>query len=138
MIGNRPQRGFRQIDGLWLRGLSDGDNRNAQNNLVAFAGGGQANALVLSAERAFIQVDTVASAGDSVALPLATVGNSLKVFNNGANSMNIYANPATNKLTGVPDVINKTANATAYALASGAAVEFFCAKDGIWAAIKTA
>lgn len=137
-IGIRPDRGFQLVDGQWLRGLSDGLNRSVAIGITAHAGGTQAAAFQLPANRQMIEVDTVAAGNDSVLLPFSSAGTMLTVFNNGASTLAIYANPNNNALTGAPDVINKTTNTTSYTLTTGQSAMFSCAKNGIWAAIKTA
>ena len=56
--------------------------------VVAFAGGGQASATALTAE--FNNITTVATAGDSVKLPTATVGAKITVKNSGATAVDIF------------------------------------------------
>jgi hypothetical protein len=83
--------------------------------ITAFAGGGQANATQLSGEVSFVA--TVASAGDSVKLPVAALGKRFLVFNQGANSTNIY--PTTG---GQIDALGAN---NPYALAAGGVREFW-------------
>jgi len=137
MVGREPRKGsgFQLQDSDWLRGVAGGQNRLFQS-ITAFAGGGQAAATVISPEAELVEIRTVATADDSVALPLAIAGMVKKVFNSSASSSNLYANPNTNRATSSTDTINGVANGTAYAIAAGVAVEFFCPRDGIWAAIK--
>ena len=137
-IGTRPTTGFALTDGEWLRQLANGNNFSFQSGIVAKASGTQATATPLSNNPALIQVDTVASTNDSVSLPFAAAGKSFSIFNNGAQTLAIYASPNTNPLTGTTDVINKTTNTTAYTLTTGQTADFFCAKNGTWAAQKTA
>lgn len=137
-IGTRPDRGFQLVDGEWLRQLANGNNLSFANGITAKASGNQTTAVVLSANPNLIEVDTVASTHDSVALPFAAAGSVRMIFNNGAQSLDIWASPNTNPLTGTTDVINKTTNGTAYTITTGQAVIFFCAKNGVWAANKTA
>jgi hypothetical protein len=144
-VGRIPQQGqgVGQPDFFWLRGLAGGNNRFHQS-VAAFAGGGQAGGTVIGATNAqgteaeLVEIQTVVSANDSCQLPQAIKGKVLKVFNSSANSSNIYASPSVNKATGVTDTINGASNVTAYALAGGVSAEFFCPRDGIWAAIKSA
>jgi hypothetical protein len=138
MPGTRPDRGFQLVDGEWLRQLANGNNLSFANGITALAGGTQAPALQLSANPFLIEVDTVATTADSVLLPFSAAGEMRAIFNNGANTLDIYANPNNNPLTGSPDVINKTTNPTAYLLTTGQAAIFFCAKNGVWAAVKSA
>jgi hypothetical protein len=138
-IGIRPSQGFALPDCEWLRQLSNGNNFTFQSGITAHAGGGQANALLLSGTLLIQEVDTVASGNDSVMLPFAAAGKAMVVFNKAAsNSMNLYANVGTNPLTASTDTINNSTNSTAYAITAGQAVLFVCAKNGAWAAIKSA
>lgn len=139
-----PLQGVGMPDLVWLNGFAGGDNLYTQD-VVAFAGGGQVNATPMGLpnaqgiQAAAIRIKTVAAGNDSCQLPQAIHGLWKLVFNAAAaNSANIYANPGTNRVTGVTDTINGVANGTAYALAAGAAVLFFCPADGVWAAIKSA
>lgn len=137
-IGTAPSAGFALVDGVWLRGLAAGANYAVQNGVVAKAGGTQAAATPLSSNYAYIEVDTCATNNDSVALPFASAGKAFSVFNNTASTLAIYASPNTNPLTGTTDVINRNANATSYTLTTGQTADFFCCKNGTWAAQKTA
>ena len=110
--------------------------------ITAHAGGGQTNAFVLNA--AYNEVDTVASANDSVMLPPAIVGRNVLVNNNAAsNSLNCYSNlnngfnpDSTGKAQA--DVIyphgSSTANSssTAIAIAAGNVAWFVCTTLGQW------
>jgi hypothetical protein len=137
MIGDRPEAGFQMPDGQWLRGVSNGVNDTFQS-VTALAGGGQAGATELSFNRAMSEIQTVVTANDSVALPYSAAGKRIKVYNSSANSANLYAKAGNNPLTGALDTINGATNPTAYAIGAKVAVEFFCPRDGIWAAIKSA
>lgn len=137
MIGTRPNAGFALPDGQWLRELSNGNNDTATSGITAHSGGTQAAALQLSNNYSLYEIDTVAADADSVLLPFAAAGARKMVFNNGAHTLDVYASPNTNPLTGAADVINKTTNVTAYALTTGQTAIFWCAKNGIWAANKT-
>lgn len=144
-VGRQPQQGqgIGQPDFVWLLGMAGGNNRLYQS-VTARAGGGQASATPIGypnqqgLEAQLVELRTVATAGDSVMLPQAIAGKTLQVFNSSGNSSNVYANPNTNKATGTTDTINGSANANAYAMAGGISVAFFCPRDGIWAAIKSA
>ncbi len=83
--------------------------------LTAFAGGGQASALALTARVSF--VTTVASAADSVKLPTAALGKPMTVYNAGANAMDIY--PISG---GAIDALGTNAP---YSLAAGASRDFW-------------
>jgi hypothetical protein len=101
---------------------------SVKNGIVAFAGGGQANATVLPAD--INRVSTVATAADSTKLPKAVPGLDVTVYNAGANSMNVFP------LTG--DNINALAANAAFAVAAGKNVQFGCAVAGTWHAILSA
>lgn len=137
-LGIRPAAGFALIDGTWARALSDGNNDTYTSGITAHAGGTQAAGFQLPDNVSFMEVDTVASGGDSVLLPYAQAGQRKFIFNNGAQTLDIYAQSTNNPATGSADVINKTTNVTAYTLTSGQAAIFWCAKNGVWAANKTA
>lgn len=141
MQGRAPQQGqgIGQPDFPWLLGLAGGDNRLCQS-VVALAGGAQAGATPMGTigpqgyQAALVEIRTVVTAADSVQLPQAVAGKTLAVFNNTANSANVFAIPTTNKATGSLDTINALTNVTAYALAAGKSVLFYCPRDGFWAA----
>jgi hypothetical protein len=137
-FGIRPNSGFALPDGQWLRELSNGNNYTYQAGIVAKASGTQATGTVLSAVIAMWQVDTVATTADSVVLPFAIAGQSKSLFNNGAQTLDIYASALTNPATGTTDVINKLTNVTAYTLTTGQTADFSCAKNGTWFACKSA
>lgn len=99
------------------------------SSLTALAGGGQAGATPLSG--LINRVTTVATAADSVLLPVAKAGNILWVKNaHASNSMNVFPN------TG--DAINALSVNAAYAVAATKCVAFVCAVDGTWDTILTA
>lgn len=145
MIGRAPQSG--QGPGMpdfgWLNGLAGGNNRYCQS-VTAHAGGGAASATPMGVpnaqgiEAALVELRTVATADDSAQMPQAVDGKTLLVFNSTATSANVFASPNTNKATGSTDTINGSTTATAYAIAAGVSVLFFCPRDGIWGALKSA
>src|SRR5467141_182711 len=93
----------------------------ASTGLVALAGGGQTGATPLKGRTN--EVATVATAADSVILPVSVPGTVLIVLNNaGANSMNVYAQ--------VGDTINAIAANSPFAMAAAARVTFACVKTG--------
>lgn len=98
---------------------------NVADNITAFAGGGQANATQLSATNN--NIATVATAADSIKLPLAKPGLVLRIRNSGANSMQVFGSGT--------DTINGVATATGVAQAAGTSAEYFCIKAapaGTW------
>jgi hypothetical protein len=64
----------------------------SQTLIVAFAGGGQANATQITGQTA--KVTTVATAGDSVKLPPAAPGLDIMLINRGANPMQVFGSGA--------------------------------------------
>jgi len=99
------------------------DRDSYTNGITAYAGGGQTNAVALTAT--YNRITTVATAGDSVKLPAAIAGSRTVVFNKAAaNSLNVF--PATG------DAINALSANAAYALAATKGVEFICCVTGIW------
>lgn len=84
---------------------------SVKTGITAFAGGGQTNAVTLTAQSN--SVDTVATAADSVKLPAPSyVGQVVHVLNNAAsNSMQVYGSGT--------DTINGVATATGVAQAAG-------------------
>ncbi len=135
--GTPPGTGFATVDGNWLNGLANGLNRSAQSGITAKAGGTQAAATALPAQVALVQVDTVATTGDSVYLPFCLTGQEIKLRNAGAGTLYVYGNATVNPATGGADTINGTAGSTAYQLATQTTASFFCAKNASWSAIKT-
>lgn len=100
----------------------ESDNAGA-DTLTAHAGGGQASALQLVA--GINRVTVVATAGDSVKLPLATAGGTCTVINaDSTESLNVF--PATG------DTINALGANAAFALAAGKTVIFSAAGALFW------
>lgn len=95
---------------------------SAVNAAVASAaGGGQTNATALAATANI--VTTVASANDSVKLPLAKKGMRIFVYNaHATNSMQVFG-------SGV-DTINAVATATGVAQAAGKGATYYAVADG--------
>lgn len=92
------------------------------DGLTATAGGGQNGAAALTTELS--RVTTVATAGDSVALPPAIPGLMLVVTNHGANAMQVYG-------TGT-DTINDNASASGVSQMAGSEVIYVCYGPGKW------
>lgn len=107
---------------------SDDAGNDSANGLTAHAAGGQASALALTA--GINRVTTVATIGDSVKLPAATVNKRVVVINAGANSMDVF--PVTG------GIINALAANAALAVAANKTVIFVCALAGTWNSIVTA
>lgn len=94
------------------------------NNVTAFAGGGQASATLLASR--INRVSTVASAADSVKLPVTTLGFGLwcVVINSAANSLQVFGSGT--------DTINGVATATGVAVAAGKVGIYFSTASGVW------
>ena len=102
---------------------------SATNGITAHSGGGQTNAVLLSA---FLnRITTVAAGNDSVLLPVSTPGTMLIVKNAAAaNSANVYPQSG--------DAINALSANAAFALAANKCALFVCFVAGTWDAILTA
>lgn len=99
------------------------------DNLTAKAGGGQANALLMTA--AINRITTVASSGDSVKLPASLAGLDVVVINAAAaNAMNVFGQ------TG--DIINALSANSAFSVAANKVATFYCTTAGQWHSILTA
>lgn len=105
--------------------------QSVANNLTAHAGGTQAAALLLTAQ--INRVTTVATAGDSVALPAASnpsdygpskIGAVIVVINAGANPMQVFGQGA--------ETINGIAAATGVSQSPNTRVSYECVAEGIW------
>src|SRR5260370_235555 len=95
---------------------------SAGDLLVAHAGGGQANALQLTA--LVSRVGTVATSGDSVKLPPSAPGVICVVNNHGANPMQVYGQGT--------DTIDDVATATGVSQMQGSVVIYTCYTAGAW------
>lgn len=105
------------------------DMMAVQDNITAFAGGGQGSAVLITAM--FARITTVGTAADSVKLPIAQPGMELTVVNAAAaNSMNIF--PATG------EIINALSANTAIACAANKVMKFIASGRGQWHSILTA
>lgn len=121
------QPGFRPVSGSMLmnafaRMLQGGIDR--QDNITAKAGGGQATAVQLTHTQN--RVTTVATAGDSVALPKAIAGSEVVVINAGANALQIFGK------IGATDTLNGIAGATGLSMPPGGLGIFVCVSTGVW------
>ncbi len=107
--------------------LSDRDS--TANAITAYAGGGQTNAVALTAT--YNRITTVATAADSVKLPAAAAGSRVVIFNKAAaNAVAVF--PATG------DAINALSANASYSLAVTKGVELVCMVAGTWDTILTA
>lgn len=102
------------VGGHWLENVEDG--------IVAHAGGGQGSAYALTMQTS--RVATVATAGDSVLLPAAVIGDELLVINEGANYMQVYGTGA--------DTVDGVASGTGVPQMAGSVVIYVCPTAGKW------
>lgn len=104
--------------------------------LVAKAGGTQANGTQLGL--AINEVATVATAADSVLLPLAIPGQIIIAINDGAQSMQVFGQASNPNNAGAGDTIAahgsvaQTATATGVAQASASVGVYYCFATGKW------
>lgn len=92
------------------------------NAITAFATGGQASAVALTSN--INRVTVCATLHDSVKLPTATAGSTIKVINNGAAGLDVF--PASG------DAIDSLAANTAVTIPTGRESIFDCAVTGTW------
>lgn len=103
--------------------------------ITAFASGGQTSATQIT--KRINSVDTVATAADSVKLPLAVIGTEVVLTNNTATSMQVFGAGTDTINIGAGDV----ATATGVAQAANKTAAYFCTKSapaGKWQRIVTA
>lgn len=122
--------GPRLLDGSDLNIVLAANASSYTDGIVAFAGGGQTNAVPLIS--VLNNVVTVASASDSVSLPKSYSGFQVFIQNSGANSVRIFANPSSSLPSGVQDTINGTAGATGILIAAGKTAILSCFTTGAW------
>jgi hypothetical protein len=93
---------------------------STKTGITAFAGGGQTNAVLLTAQ--YNRIDTVATAADSVKLPPPTyIGQEVEVMNNAAaNSMQVFGS-GTDTINGVATATGKFAMYKASSIGTAAA-----------------
>lgn len=94
----------------------------SQDNITAHAGGGQAAAFPITTQTA--RITTVATAGDSVALPPSTPGLEVLVINHGANAMQVYG-------LGTDQIDDQSASNGVSQMANSLVI-YTCATAGNW------
>lgn len=106
--------------------------RNYQDAITALAGGGATGAPLLAL--GVNKVTVVATGADSVIMPMSgtALGGAVFVSNQGASSLQVFANPASSLPSGVLDTINGTAGATGVAVANGKTAIFWSTAAGAW------
>lgn len=97
-----------------------------ETGITAFAGGGQASAIPLTAE--INDITVCATAGDSVKLPAAASGLHIYVKNSGATALAIY--PASN------DSIDALAINLAIRIQPGSSINFYAKNPTVWESDK--
>lgn len=123
-----PESGPRLVDGAFINshGLAGGFNRSAMT-LTAKPAGGAPTGTGFLLNAAIVEVNVVATGGDSVQLPSAQGNQVLDVVNTGVASMNVFSNAKT-----PTDTINGTIGTTPLAVAAGQRVRFFTTRAGKW------
>ena len=103
-------------------------NMTSEENIVAFAGGGQAGAYQLTCK--INSVNTVVSDGDSVRLPTAIKNIEILVQNN-----DIVNNKSMDVFPSISDNISGLAINVAFPIVGGNESRFFCYVNGTWTPI---
>lgn len=114
--------GNRTIDGGTLNAVLAQNLVASQTGITAHAGGGQINAIQITA--ILNRVVTAANANDSVKLPASTAGLRITIENGSANSIQVFGFGT--------DQINDIASVTGVAQPAGAFVTYNCTKKGFW------
>ena len=102
------------LPGDWANGI--GDQLYSTQTLTAFAGGGKASATQINA--ASVKLATVATAADSVKLPLGYAGLEVFIANAGAASAQVFGSGT--------DTINGVATGTGVPQANGVSAIYKC------------
>lgn len=110
------------LGGAAVIGGATGILESVADGLTAHAGGGQASALLLTA--ATNRVTTVATAADSVKLPVSAPGSSINLINDGANALQVFGSGT--------DTIDAIATGTGVALTAAHRATFYCLTAGAW------
>lgn len=130
--GTPPGNGPQLVDGLWLQGLAGGANQSYVAGINLTAGATQTGGYFLPSLLQLVEVDTAVANG-SLTLPAAIAGTEITIFNNATGqTINIYANPNTNSLTGALDKIGTNSNATPTTMANNTVLILYCVKNGLW------
>jgi hypothetical protein len=109
--------------GKWYSiGLAALGSSSFTDSITAHAGGGQGSATALTTK--FNRVTTVATAGDSVALPASAGGLEITVINAASNSMQVFGAGT--------DTINGVATATGVNQVGKSTIVYRCTTAGAW------
>lgn len=104
---------------------------SVEDSITAFAGGGQASATLLSATAIYHRVTVVASSGDSVKLPPATVGATHFIATVIAGNANLAVFPSTGET-----IFAGAANASIL-ITRDSGMWFICITAGNWTSVGT-
>jgi hypothetical protein len=119
--------GNRLIDGQQLNNALANPLYSTLDNVVASTTHTQVGGTPISTTSTLVRVTTVASSGDAITLPPAYPGDEFKIFNSGANPMQVYATGS--------DTINATAGSTGISQTNGKGNLYFCVTQGSWQTI---
>lgn len=95
---------------------------STEDTITAHAGGGQSAARQLTSQ--YNRLTTVATAADSVKLPVSVPGMDVMIINDGANSAQVFGSGT--------DTIDAIATATGVALAAASRCNYMCVTAGKW------
>ena len=126
--------GFGMIDQSYALGVAQDRNNTYQTGIAAAVTTGSATgATQLAAGSAFYSIDTsTGTNNDSILLPPALAGMQVQVFNNTANTIDVFGTTQAS----TQDKINNVT--TAFALTTYQSATFTCAKAAQWAGNKSA
>jgi hypothetical protein len=133
--------GSRSVDGGDCLQLAKQVN-GYSNGIVALPGGASAGASPVLG-LGWNEVDTVATNDDSVVLPPALPGAFVGLFNNGANTLTVFANTSNPNNNDVADLIASSSQLNSAAgasitVASPKVALLVCMKIGLWKEFLTA
>lgn len=94
----------------------------SEDNITAFAGGGQASARQLTSQTN--RISTVATLGDSIKMPPSAAGLEITIINRGANACQVFGAGT--------DLIDDVATATGVSQMASSVVIYICATAGNW------
>jgi hypothetical protein len=118
------------ISGQSLNAALGNGLANYSDAITALASGGAAGAPLLA--YGINHVTVTANANDSAMMPPSLPGASVMVTNNGAQSLQVFANTTSSLPAGTLDTINGTAGATGVAVAAAKTALFMCSVYGAW------
>jgi hypothetical protein len=127
MMPNAVDEFWCPANGVWVAEVGSGYSGNfyteqAQDTITAHAGGGQTSAVLITGQTA--RVSTVATAGDSVKLPVSAAGLEVVLINSGANPMGVFGSGT--------DTIDGVATATGVTQMVNSMCIYSCVTAGAW------